>query len=251
MQIYLTLNKAVKLPMNLISCGQLLLSGKAKTKLHTTLSNRTEISNIIQVIEGALSAQDQSICIHPCIQQHNSLHMPGLHGWVSAKCIFITGSLWDSLRVVGPESQGGHIPEFTAPMRWPSGTPWSTWEHTKQAWEHRLQAWEELGAPPTCLGLLTIILGAPWITVQQSGENIIFFEKAAGAHGNHSYYLSFNNFYNSFYSVCILIYVSMYLYGYPSTHSISRLAVRGTWEQFEVHLKMMIEWTQRYILRLW
>ena len=50
---------------------------------------------------------------------------------------------------------------------------------------NRRQAWEHLGAPATCLG-------APRITVM--------------------------------YSVCILIYVSMYLYSYPSTHAISGLA---------------------------
>ena len=42
-------------------------------------------------------------------------------------------------------------------------------------------------------------------------------------------------------SVCILIHVSMYLYSYPSTHSISGLAAGGDSEQFKVRLKMMIE----------
>jgi len=53
------------------------------------------------------------------------------------------------------------------------------------------------------------------------------------------------------YSVCILIYVSMYLYSYPSTHGISGLAAGGAWEQFEVCLKMTIKWTQRYTPRPW
>ena len=52
-------------------------------------------------------------------------------------------------------------------------------------------------------------------------------------------------------SVCIVIYVSMYLYSYLSTHGISGLVARGDWEQFEVWLKMTIEWTQRYTLRPW
>jgi len=43
----------------------------------------------------------------------------------------------------------------------------------------------------------------------------------------------------------------MYLYSYPSTHGISGLAAGGVWEQFEVWLKMMIEWTQRYTPRPW
>jgi len=53
------------------------------------------------------------------------------------------------------------------------------------------------------------------------------------------------------YSVCILIYVSVYLYSYQSTHGISGLAAGGAWEQIEVHLKMTIEWTQRYTPKLW
>jgi len=53
------------------------------------------------------------------------------------------------------------------------------------------------------------------------------------------------------YSVCILIYGSMYLYSYPSTHDISGLAAGGAWEQFEVRLKITIQWTQRYTLRPW
>jgi len=43
----------------------------------------------------------------------------------------------------------------------------------------------------------------------------------------------------------------MYLYSYPSTHSISGLAAGGPWEQFEVRLKMTIELTQRYTARQW
>jgi len=54
-------------------------------------------------------------------------------------------------------------------------------------WEHRQQACEHLGAPGTSLGALRI-------TVEQSGKNKIFFGNAAGAPGNHSHYLSFNDF---------------------------------------------------------
>ena len=50
------------------------------------------------------------------------------HYWISAKCILVTGSLWECLRAVGPESQGSQIPEFAGPMEWPSGAPGSTWE---------------------------------------------------------------------------------------------------------------------------
>ena len=65
---------------------------------------------------------------------------------------------------------------------------------------------------------------------------------------NHSYYLSFNNFQN----LCIqFVFSSMYLYSYLCTHGISGLAARGDCQQFEVHLKMTIEWTQRYTPRPW
>ena len=47
-------------------------------------------------------------------------------------------------------------------------------------WERQRQAWERLGVPATNLG-------APRITVEPSGKNIIFFGNAAGAPGNHSY----------------------------------------------------------------
>jgi len=64
----------------------------------------------------------------------------------------------------------------------------------------RRPAWEHMGAPATCQG-------APRITVM--------------------------------YSVCILIYVSMYLYSYPSTHTISGLAAvcRKYTPRHPVHLR--------------
>jgi len=47
-------------------------------------------------------------------------------------------------------------------------------------------------------------LGAPWITVEQSGKNNIFFGNAAGAPGNHSYCIQF-----VFSSMYLCIYVSI------------------------------------------
>jgi len=49
----------------------------------------------------------------------------------------------------------------------------------------------------------------------------------------------------------LCIYVCMYLYSCPSTHHISGLAAGCAWEQFEVCLKMMTGWTQRYTPRMW
>jgi len=53
-----------------------------------------------------------------------------------------------------------------------------------------------LGAPTTSLGAPETSLGASRITVELSGNNI-FFGNAAGASGNHSYYISFNDCENS------------------------------------------------------
>jgi len=62
----------------------------------------------------------------------------------SAKCISVTRSLWECLRVVGLESQGGQIPGLTGP----------------DAVAIRL-TWQHLGAPATELGAPTTSLGAP------------------------------------------------------------------------------------------
>jgi len=49
----------------------------------------------------------------------------------------------------------------------------------------------------------------------------------------------------------MLIYVSMYLYIATHLHGMCGLAAGSAWEQFELHLKMTIEWTQRYTPRTW
>jgi len=58
-----------------------------------------------------------------------------------------------------------------------------------------------LGAPATTLEVLTTGLGMPatslealQITLKQSGNDDIFFGNRTGVPGNHSYYLSFNEF---------------------------------------------------------
>jgi len=70
------------------------------------------------------------------------------------------------------------------------------------------------------LGVLATSLGAARIAAEQSANDILF-GNTAGAPGNHCYYLSFNNFYNS----CIqFVFLSQYLYSYQSTHGIYGLA---------------------------
>jgi len=77
----------------------------------------------------------------------------------------------------------------------------------RQAWEHLGAPATNLGAPATNLRAPATCLGAPRITVM--------------------------------YSVCILIYVSMYLSSYPSTHVISGLAAvcRIITPRHPVHLR--------------
>ena len=43
----------------------------------------------------------------------------------------------------------------------------------------------------------------------------------------------------------------MFLYSYLSTHGICGLAAGGAWEQFAVHLKITMVWTQRFTARPW
>jgi len=54
--------------------------------------------------------------------------------------------------------------------------------------------WDHLGVPMASLDTPATSLGAPRITAEQCGRNNIVFGNAAGAPGNHSYYLSFNDF---------------------------------------------------------
>jgi len=128
----------------------------------------------------------------------------------------------------------------------------SNWERRRQAWKRRRQAWEHLGVPG-------IILGALRITVEQSGKNNIFFGNAAGAPGNHSYYLSFNNFKTHVLSLYshLCIYVSIYLpiytrYSWTGCRRCLR-ASRGAPENDDqvnsgIHTRAVIEWVWGWTL---
>jgi len=71
------------------------------------------------------------------------------------------------------------------------GTPRSAGENFGCTWGNLGAPATFLGEPATCLGVPATTLGALRIPVEQSGKNI--FGTAAGAPGNHSYYLSFND----------------------------------------------------------
>jgi len=94
-----------------------------------------------------------------------------------------------------------------------------TWEHQRHVWEHLQSQWSSLGKTTSSLGMLLVRL-----------------EIIATVFSLYSH---------------LCIYVSIYLYSYPSTHSISGLPAGSAWEQFEVGLKMTIEWTQRYTPSPW
>jgi len=100
----------------------------------------------------------------------------------------------------------------------------------------QFQEYQTLGGhscwPSELLGAPTTSLGAPGSAGDMSGST-----------SNHSHVFSLYSH--------LCIYVSLYLYSYPSTQAISGLAVGVAWEQFEVCLKMTIVWTQSYTPRLW
>jgi hypothetical protein len=74
------------------------------------------------------------LCIRCC--ESAAVYLPlYLLSCTSAKCVFVTGSLWECLGVVGPESQSGQIPELTEPIQWPSGAPGIAWERRRQIYE--------------------------------------------------------------------------------------------------------------------
>ena len=116
-------------------------------------------------------------------------------------------------------------------------------------------------------------LCALWLTVEQSGKNI-FFGDAAGAAGNHSYYLWFNDFQNLciqfvFSSRNLCLYIATYLRTvYPDwQHAVIESNSRCTWRcrsselrdtlqgrdraSLEMQLEPEIEWTERWTWRPW
>ena len=74
------------------------------------------------------------------------------------------------------------------------GAPGSTDDKPGCTWEHLGEPATSLGVPTSSLGALVTSLGAPRIAVEQSGKYNICCGNAAGVPGNHSYYISFNDF---------------------------------------------------------
>ena len=77
--------------------------------------------------------------------------------------------------------------------------------------EHLEAPVTSLGVPKTSLGAQTTCLGASPIAVEQSRKYNNFVGNAAGAPGNHSCNLSFNDFQNSCIQVVLSsIYLTIY-----------------------------------------
>ena len=73
------------------------------------------------------------------------------------------------------------------------GTPRCARENFECTWQNLCVPATSLGALMTSLETPVRSLGATRTTVQQGGKNIIFFGNTAGAPGNHSLHLSFND----------------------------------------------------------
>jgi len=102
--------------------------------------------------------------------------------------------------------------------------PGSIWMHRQQTWEHLKLLNSSLRKTSSLLGML-----------------LVRFEIIATSYHSTIFRTPVFNVYSYPH-----IYESMYLYSYPSTHDISGLAAEGASEQYEVSLKMTIEWTHRY-----
>jgi len=86
-------NHAIRRPISQLSSSLLLLSAKAKSKLVTKFTNDFEESDVIRVIEGAVKAEYEPVCIPPCIHRHSSPLSPGPHGRDFENCI------WDVMEI--------------------------------------------------------------------------------------------------------------------------------------------------------
>ena len=145
------------------------------------LTSASKCFQMLPAPPGALqSALRLCKSILRCSWKHLQLWRCIQDATTSAKCILGTGSLQECLRGCGVYTEMRQFQESIRPWE---GIP----AGLQSNWERRWQAWEHLGAPAISLGSLRI-------TIEQSGKNNVFFGNAAGAPGNHSYYLSFNNF---------------------------------------------------------
>jgi len=226
--------------------------------------------------------------LHPSQDIHGSHQPYAVHQQNVYLSLWASGSVWElfnqNQRVVTSQSLSdwcsGHQVHLGAPAinlcrhMWSGDSQGSIWERWPQAWEHQWQAWEHPRAPGRCLGVPVTSLGACPITVEQSGKNIIFFGNAAGLPGNHSYYILFNNFWNSWIQfVFSLMYlrnhigIHQYMVYLDSLQVMLESNLRCAWRcwlcelsntllgsdqvSLEMQLEAEIEWTQRCTWRPW
>jgi len=93
-----------------------------------------------------------------------------------------------------------------------------SWSNPRADWIDALAfswTWELLGVPATILRAPTTSLGAPRMTIGQAVRSSIFFGNTVGSTGYYSYYISFNDLWNS----CIqFVFSLMYLCIYLATN---------------------------------
>jgi hypothetical protein len=99
---------------------------------------------------------------------HQVQHTP-----TSANCDYVSGSLWECLRVVGTQFHGGQIPELNRPILSAPGAPGTIVESQQHAWEHAWQDLEQLGVQRTSLERLSIVSRACRVDVQQSEKTFL------------------------------------------------------------------------------
>ena len=157
------------------------------------------------------------------------------------------------------------------------GTPRSSRESFGRTWNHRGgsespgdkpgSADDKSGSPGNKSGCTSNHSTAVW-------ENNIIFGNAAGVPGNHSYYLSFNNFYNSciqfvFSSINLCIYIATHLHTVyiDWLQAVLERDSRWAWKwgpsklsdtlwghdraRLQIDLEAVIEWVWRCTWRPW
>jgi len=150
------------------------------------------------------NAHQPSSFNHCCQLLHIFTPLPPFHITQSAAARLIsTMQLCHGEPLGVSESRRTRIPECSNPR-----VDWTNAVAFGCTWEHLWSPIRSLEAPVTSLG-------APPIIIEQSRRKKIFFGNTAGAPGNHSYYLSFNDFQNSGIQ---FVFSSMYLSIYIATH---------------------------------
>jgi len=139
---------------------------------------------------------------------------------------------WESQGVVGPESHGGQIPELTWLMQWPSDAPGSAGDKFAKTYKVWWEPGKQLEMQANSLGVHGIACDNPQRTSNHYrvvwNKWHILWECCRCARKLLLLHIV-RSFLILIHLVWIRIYVSIYLYCYPSTHDIFGLAVNSAW----------------------